>query len=175
MDSASTDNDAEWSYLCKRRTDLKIRSLTNRIYQQERQRIMELREGAVKAASLIAGSVALFRLVDPQILTACLAVIFVGTACSLVFSWGTKARDAAKRASEWMSLDRDIEAAGERTFTEPQLDGWSARCNEIESGEPAPNKVLLERSYLRACEALGCEAPEGGPRFAGWRPVLLVP
>lgn len=48
----------EWEYLCSRRLQIRIRSLTNRLYQQDRQRIMELREGLVKAASIAAGSAA---------------------------------------------------------------------------------------------------------------------
>jgi hypothetical protein len=104
--------DVEWQYLCNRRLDLKVRILTNTLYQQERQRIMEWREGIVKAASLIAGSVAIWRIVDAQLVMACLAVIFCGTAGSLVFGWGAKARDAAKRAAEWIAIDDDVERSG---------------------------------------------------------------
>lgn len=168
--------DSEWDYLCKRRFDIKVRTLTNRLYQQERQRIMERREGLMKAASLVAGSVAFASIVDPSIVKVCVAVIFLGTAGSLVFGWGTKARDAAKRAAEWIGIDRDIDKAGARRFTEVELDDWAARCNEVEAGEPAPNPALLERSFQRACESLGCDIPAGRTKvYMGWRPMMQIP
>ena len=135
---------------------------------------MEFREGLVKVASLIAGSVALARVLDPLVITWCIAVIFAGTAGSLVFGWGAKARDAAKRASEWVALDKDIEAAGERHFTEQQLNEWTARCNEVESSEPAANSLLLDECHRRACNALGSDAESDNRRFRAWlRPVMI--
>jgi hypothetical protein len=172
--TASLPN-TEWEYLHKRRFDIRLRCLTNRFYQQDRARVHELREGLVKAASLIAGSVAIAAIGNPDIVRWCAAVVFCGTAASLVFGWGPKARDAGRRAAEWTSLERDIEAAGERRFTEVQVDTWAARCNEIENGEPAPNKVLLERTYRRACQSLGVQAATGGPLGANWRPYVVLP
>lgn len=145
----------EWNYLWNRRFDLRLRVLMNQLYQQDRQRLFELREGGVKVCSLLAGSAVISRLADPQVITVAAAVIFISTATSLVFGWGAKARDAAKRSAEWSALHRDIDAAGERQFTERQLDSWFGRCNELEAGEPAANQVLLERCYRRAVEALG--------------------
>lgn len=167
--------DEEWAYLCNRRHDIRVRVLSNRLYQLERQRIMEQREGIVKVASLVAGSVAFARLANQQVIAACVAVIFVGTSASLVFGWGSKARDAAKRSADWVGLERDIEATGERGFTEADLDRWSARCNEIESGEPAANQTLFERCYLRACQAMGTKPADETIRVPWWRVVMVVP
>lgn len=150
-----------------RRQDLRIRALSNRRYQLERQRVMEWREGAVKVASLAAGSVAVTRIADAALIYSAVAVIFVGTSSSLVFGWGNKARDAAKRAAEWVAIDADIAEAGERDFTEQQLNSWEARCNRIESGEPAPNQVLLECCHQLACTALGRTA-SGDHGIARW-------
>ncbi|AQV94781.1 hypothetical protein BJN34_12910 [Cupriavidus necator] len=147
--------DAEYTYLWGRRYDLKVRALMNRMYYQERQRIFEWREGAIKAASIVAGSFAFANVASPEIIKSCAATIAVLTTASLVFGFGNKARDSAKRTTEWIQLERDINAAGERDFTESQLDQWSARANEIESGEPAAHRLLLERCNERAVEALG--------------------
>lgn len=166
-------HDPEWTYLHSVRHQLKMRVLMNRMYQQERARYMEMREGGVKVASLIAGSVTLAAVAAPDVVRACAAVIFAGTAASLVFGWANKSRDASRRAVEWIALDRDIAAAGERHFTEEQLNIWTARCNEIEAGEPAPNPVLLERCYRAAAAALDTQAGAGGP--ATWRPVFMLP
>lgn len=169
----STD---EWNYLCERRAELQVHVLANRLYQQERQRIFELREGAVKVISLVAGSVSFVKVADPQFLQVSAAVLVIATSASLVFTWGAKARDAAKRCSDWIALDRDIARAGERYFEERQLDEWKARCNEVESNEPAPNLILWEQSYARACASLGREPnPTGVPWGLRWRRAVLIP
>ena len=111
--SADALADKEWHYLCERRAHLRVHVLANRLYQQERQRIFELREGLVKVVSLVAGSVAFVRVTDAHLLQACSAALVVGTSAALVFGWGTKARDAAKRCADWAGLDRDIARTGE--------------------------------------------------------------
>lgn len=165
--------DPAWDYLHQRRFDVRLRALANRLYQQERQRRFELLEGGVKVLSLVAGSVAFWRVAtDPEVVKWAAAVLFVLTAMSLVFGWGNKARDGARRASEWATLERDIEAAGERGFTEQQLAEWFARCNEIEIGEPPQHRILWERCYLRATKTLGGTPSIGGPPT--WWPVIVL-
>lgn len=168
--------DAEYLQdLWNRRQALKLRALSNRLYQQERGRLLEWREGAVKVASLMAGSVALSRVLDPAVVNACIAVIFAGTCASLVFGWSAKARDASRRAADWTVLERDIEAAGERQFTELNLDAWTARAAEIEAGEAGVSRTLHERTYTRACEALGLTPVRAATWWELHRPVVLVP
>jgi hypothetical protein len=148
----------------------------NRMYYQERQRIFEFREGVGKAVSLIAGSVAFANVTDTEIVRFASAFVAIAGASSLVFGFGSKARDSAKRSAEWAQLERDIESAGERDFVESQLNEWAARCNEIEAGEPAPHPGLLERCYLRACAALG--STPSPSKLSWWqrvRPALLIP
>jgi|CXWL01.1.fsa_nt_gi hypothetical protein len=161
--------------LWNRRQALKLRALSNRLYQQDRWRLLERREGMVKVASLLAGSVALSRVLDPTVVNACVAVIFAGTSASLVFGWSAKARDASRRAADWTALERDIEAAGERQFTEQQLDAWTGRAAEIEAGEAGMNRALYERAYARACEALGLTPVRAATWWELHRPVVLVP
>lgn len=133
---------------------------------------METREGLVKVASLLAGSVALANVASPSVVRWAAAVIFCGTAASLVFAWGAKARDAARRSSDWAALERDIDSAGERHFTEVMLDAWTARCSEIEASEPKANERMLESSYSDACESLGA-APTVRSKKTRWS--FLVP
>lgn len=165
--------DAEWKYLWQRRSDVRLRVAMNRLYQLERQRRMEFREGLVKVASLVLGSAVAVRLSNGDALAWGGLMVLVGNSASLVFGWGNKARDAARRSAEWVGLERQIEAAGERHFTESDVAGWAARCNEVESGEPAPNERLLERAYLRACESLGAPPTPSSRRLIGW--PLLIP
>lgn len=176
MDSA---DDTTADYLWTRRQNLKLRALSNRLYQQDRARVHELREGAVKAASLIAGSVALANVVDQTTIQVCVSVIFAGTAASLVFGWGVKARDAARRAAEWTALDADIDEAGERTFTEANLDHWAARCSKLEAGEPSCNQGMWQDAFDRACRTLAMKPDLPGQnedlRKFGflWRSVIV--
>ena len=146
---------SEYEYLFNRRCDVRQRVLANRIYYQERQRIFEFREGLIKVVSILAGSYAFAKVADSTIVGWCAIAITTSSAASLVFGFGTKARDSAKRSSEWAMLERDIELAGERHFTEDQLSQWASRCNEIEAGEPAAHPGLFERANHRACEAMG--------------------
>lgn len=94
----SDEND---KYLWQRRYDIKVRALTNRMYYQERQRIFDQREGFIKAASILAGSFAFAKVTDPKIIQWCAVIITGGSTLSLVFGYGNKARDSAKRSSAW--------------------------------------------------------------------------
>jgi hypothetical protein len=163
----------ETEYLWIRRSDIHQRVLMNRMYYQERQRIFEWRDGFVKVISILAGSVAFGRIAHPEIVQWCAAIITTTSAASLVFGFGTKARDSAKRSAEWALIERDMESIGERRFEESDINKWAARCNEIEAGEPAAHPVLLERCNQRACEAIGSTTKE----LTFWqrhRPILII-
>lgn len=174
MTDAADNLDAE--YLWSRRAAIQLRTLTNRIYYQERQRIFETREGVIKVIAILCGSLAFAKIAEPALVQWCAAAITVSSAASLVFGFGAKARDSARRNSEWALLDRDIELAGQRDFTEGDLAKWAARCNEIEAGEPAAHTGLMERCYQRACTALG-QVPESPAALSSWRrhlpPVVI--
>ncbi|MDD5322754.1 MAG: hypothetical protein PHD43_19510 [Methylococcales bacterium] len=162
-------------YLWQRRYDVKVRALMNRMYYQERQRIFEWREGFIKAASILAGSIAFANVTDPEIIKWCAVFITAASTFSLVFGYGNKARDSVKRSAEWAQLERDIEQVGERDFTEENINQWFARANDIEAGEPAAHRILLERSYERAVEILGGEAEIKFNCFKRHFPPIMVP
>lgn len=67
-----------------------------------------------------------------------------------------------------------MERAGERNLNEEQLNGWAARCNEIEVGEPAVHPGLWERSYQRACKSLGSTPKCEVSFFERHRPVIFL-
>lgn len=167
-------NETEIEYLHNRHFNLRVRVLANLLYQQKRQSIFETREGFVKVASLAAGSVALTKVADPGAVNAMIAVIFVGTAGSLVFGWSTKAKDAAKRCSEWTGLQAEIDRVGERGYTEEQLCQWQASCTSIESGEPSPNTRLFGNCTSKAATALGSPGAKT-KRMPWWLFVPILP
>ena len=103
-------NDDNHNDLWERRYEIKERALLNRMYQQERRRFYEGREGFIKAVSILAGSIAFANVADPAIIKWCAAFITGFSTASLVFGFGEKARDSVKRSAEWTQLERDIEA-----------------------------------------------------------------
>ena len=167
--------EADHDYLWKRRHEVKVRALTNRMYYQERQRIFECREGLIKAASILAGSIAFARVADQEIVQWCAAFITASSTTSLVFGYGNKARDSVKRSAEWALLERDIDLVGERDFTEQQINQWFATANEIEADEPAAHRILLERCYERAVDALGGTAEIKLGIFGRHLPLIMIP
>lgn len=164
----------ETDYLWGRRSGILLRALTNRFYYQERQRIFELREGGVRVVSILGGSVAFANIAYAVIIQYCAAAIAITSAASLVFGFGSKARDSLKRSEGWALLERDIERVGERSFNEEQVNEWTARCNEMEAGEPVQHPGLLERSYLRACAVLDSAPTSDAGWWARARPAIIV-
>lgn len=166
----------EYEFHWNRRHNVMVHALSNRIYQQERQRKMEFREATIKVASLLFGSAAFAAwLSNPDVAHVASAAVLVSTTCSMVFGFSAKARDAAKRATEWAILDRDINSVGPIDFTPDQVNSWAARCSEIEAGEPAPNHRLFQRSYERACKALGGTPSEVASGLSRLVPTVFIP
>ena len=162
-------------YLWQKRYDIKVRALTNRIYYQERGRLFEFREGFIKAVSIAAGSVALAKVTDPDIIQYCAAFITLASTISLVFGYGQKARDSIKFSAEWAMLEREIDQAGERDFTEQQINTWFARANEIEASEPSAHKRLFKRCHQRAVKTLGGTMEFSKSWLDLYCPVFLIP
>ncbi|WP_143054440.1 hypothetical protein [Massilia timonae] len=163
----------DFEYLWNKRCDVQLRALTNRLYYQERQKIFEWRDGIVKVISILAGSVAFGNVTHALVIQWCAAIVTISSAASLVFGFGNKARDSAKRSAEWALLEKSIEEQGERTFIEADLAKWTARCNEIEAGEPAAHPALFEECYQRACSSLGSKPNEPCPKFR-WVPIRII-
>lgn len=163
----------EWKYLHGRYFDLRHRVISNRLYQQERQSRLESREGVVKVFSLASGTAALAKIADPMVVSVAASIIFIGTAASLVFSWGNKARDAAKRSTEWAALEKDIDHVGARNFTEQQVNEWLSSCSSIENGEPAPNRALFNICSERATRIL--RGTFNSKPTPGWHFIIFIP
>lgn len=139
-----------------------VRAYANRLYQQDRWRILERRENVVKAASVVLGTAAFadikgFFGQNSELLAVLLLLFVVVNAVALVFQWGAKSRDAAKRSAEWTLLVREMEKAGAAECGPEHLNLWRSRCAEIESGEPSANEYLKWRAIDRACETLDAE------------------
>lgn len=168
-------NTDENDYLWKRRCEVKYRAQSNRLYQLERWRIMEWRENIIKVCSIFGGTVAFTEIASPTVRIWAGAMVAFANVMSLVFGYGAKARDASKRSAEWTLLERDIDAIGERDYTEEMVNDWAARCHSIELGEPVANKWLLHRCSESAALAMGGEAQQRTkPWHERWRVFYFI-
>lgn len=153
-----TAQEIEDQYLWERRTIILVRVLSNRLYQQQRQTIMERRDQLLKLVSIISGTAIFVDLQTSFDLVKWLgAPIAIAGVFSLVFNYAAKASDASKRYSDWTQLNRLIAAKGERDFTEEDLKEWDAKANEIEIGEMALNRVLMLKCNVDACSITKCQ------------------
>ena len=161
-----SDFDGSTEYL-----NVHVRAYANRLYHQERWRILERRENSVKALSVVLGTAAFAEIKgilpngEVPLLPFFVFAFVVANAVSLVFQWGSKARDSAKRSAEWTQLEKDLEKVGPRKADDEKVTAWNARAAEIEAGEPAINQHLMWRSINRACVALGAEQEQ---QAKGW-------
>jgi hypothetical protein len=98
---------------------------------------------------LLLGSAALVAVTPGGLIKVFAVLVLLGSVSSLVFQWGTKARDAAKRQDEWTSLEKKIVGVGKFDF-ESQLPEWQACAAEIEAGEDAIKKKWFDSSESEA-------------------------
>lgn len=141
---------------------LLFRVYANRLYQQDRWRILERRENFVKAASVVLGTAAFadvkgFFGSQPEFVAGLVLAFVTVNVVSLVFQWGAKARDAAKRSGDWTTLERDMQLIGQAGASDDKLNQWRARCAEIETSEPSTNAHMQWLAQQRAAEALDVE------------------
>lgn len=174
-DNNPDSSDGSYRYLWGRRSAVKHAAQTNRLYQLERQQIMEWRENIIKVCSVFGGTLAFTETASDQVRVWAGAAVVFANLMSLVFGYGAKARDASKRTAEWTLLARDIEAAGERDFTEEQIKEWAARCHTIEVGEPIANKWLLVRCSEMSASSMKAkiDAPPR-PWYEKWRIFYFI-
>lgn len=113
--------------------------------------------GALAAA--VSGSAAVASLLarlDPAPVTAAVAVTAVTGACELVFGTAKAARRHNGLAREFISLEKDLVAAGDAP-SEPCLRALQARRLDIEAREPPVLRVLDAICHDELVTALGIE------------------
>lgn len=136
-------DDDEHKHLWNRRCDIIYRAELSTLYHRKRERFFALLDRWDKIFTLLFGTAAFAQVItlDRQPL---LALPFVMLAlASLIFDFAESARRHGELASSFKLLESTIEAAGERDFVEPDLNLWSARLREIESGETSVYNLLV--------------------------------
>ncbi len=110
---------------------------------------------------MVGGSAAAARFGGDAWLPLIALAITGGSAASLVFGLAESARRHSDLATQHKRLEAEILAAGENSPTEAELPRWSARCAEIEAGEPDALFVLTQLCEERLNLANG--TPEKSP------------
>jgi hypothetical protein len=161
--------------------DALVRVQSNRGYHQLRRNILERRENLIKVISLVAASGAFVDVktlisqlagvitgtpsvgpvtpvagvtVGSASLTVLLLTIVIANIWGLVFQWGAKSRDAAKRFDAWAALEGKMIKIGLISFNEENLKDWEREMVELELGEPKINAYLALRAECEARRVL---------------------
>ncbi|MBU9614739.1 hypothetical protein KTE96_23675 [Burkholderia multivorans] len=135
--------DVEHKHLWNRRCDLLYRAELSTLYHRKRARFFALLDRWDKIFTLLFGSAAFAQVITLD-RNPWLALPFVVLAfASLIFDFSESARRHGELASSFKMLESTIEGTGERDFTESDLNAWSARLREIESGETSAYSLLV--------------------------------
>ena len=97
----------------------------------------------IKLLSLIGGSAAVTRIATTDLIIAIGLTIAIANALGLVMAYADRSRKHAELACSFKKLEGEIVAAGERDFTEQDLNQWEAKLREIEVGEPPELSTLI--------------------------------
>jgi len=162
--------EAELDYLWERRDALLHRAELSTRYHRKRERFFALLDKWDKIFTLLFGSAAFVQIIsfDKYPLLAFPFVTFA--IASLVFDFSENTRKHSDLASHFKMLESAIEAVGQRDFTETDLNTWSARICEIESGEPAIYNLLVRICQNEIARAKGKKADVTAIPF--WRAGL---
>lgn len=114
------------------------------IYHRKRERFFALLDRLGKACALIAGTAVFSKLLLEDFKAYAGLFVAVVTLLSLVFSWADKARLHNELAQKFFQVQAAIAAAGERGFTEEQINLWKSQIHLIEVGEPPTLSGLVQ-------------------------------
>ncbi|OJB44739.1 hypothetical protein [Burkholderia ubonensis] len=114
------------------------------LYHQKRERFFELWDKLTKAAALLGGSAALYKISDPHVVGIVAVVITAASALSLVFSFSERARRHSELSKEFKSLVADMLKVGPFDFNDANLNSWDEARYRLESKEPPALSLLVQ-------------------------------
>lgn len=133
-------SDGDW----ERRHEVLYGTEMSALYHQKRERFFELSDKLTKAFSLLGGSAALFKASDARTVAVIAVIITAGSALSLVFGFSERARRHSELSREFKSLIADIHDAGLFSYTQQDIDRWSAAKCRIDVKEPPALGLLVQ-------------------------------
>lgn len=136
------------------------------LYHQKRERFFELLDKFSKAAAVIGGSAALWKIADTGTVEIIAMVITVTSTLSLVFSFSDRSRRHAELAVGFRLISAEIAAKGKRNATEDDINSWKGKIHTSEAKEPPALAALV--TLCRNELALAEEQPHIVRRQAFW-------
>mgnify|MGYP001810027995 CR=1 FL=1 len=130
-------------YLWDRRWKIINRAQLSTLYHRKRERFFDFWDRFIKGVAIIGGSAAFARLGSPDVTAYAAGLVAVSSTFSLVFGLSERARRHSDLARQFIMLEADITAKGEREFTEPDINRWDAKVREIEAAEPPAHRALV--------------------------------
>ena len=141
--TAVPKNDVEEGWLWDKREGILTRAELSTLYHRKLERVLSRTDRLIKLLSLIGGSAAIARVATTDVIVAIGLTIAIANGLGLVMAFADRSRKHAELASSFKLLEREIVAAGERDFTERDLNQWEASLREIEAGEPPDLSALV--------------------------------
>jgi hypothetical protein len=144
------------NYLWKKRHAVLYHAELSSLYHRKRERFFALFDRGSKAFALIAGTAAFSSLLETaEAKSYAGLVVALVTIPGLVFGWADKARLHSDLAQKFTQIQAEIAQAGERDFTEQQLNEWSAKLRLIEATEPPALSALVKHCQNQLAAASG--------------------
>jgi hypothetical protein len=137
------NDEVEQEWLWEKREKLLLRAELSTVYHRKLERALSRSDRLIKLLSLIGGSAAITRVATTDLIIAIGLMIAIANALGLVMAFADRSRKHAELACSFKKLEREIVAAGERDFTERDVNQWEAELREIEIGEPPELSALI--------------------------------
>jgi len=135
--------DANDGYLWPRRESVLYRVQLSTLYHRKRERFLAFLDRAVSAIAIVGGSAAFANLGGPGYAKLAAAVIALTSTIGLVFGLGERARRHSELARQFLDLEAQMILAGERDFSEADVNRWDATVRAIEASEPPTLGALV--------------------------------
>ncbi|MRX08858.1 hypothetical protein GJ697_13530 [Pseudoduganella sp. FT25W] len=135
-------SETELDHAFNKRCDALYKAELSALYHQKRERFFELADKLGKAASLIGGSAALWKLSNGDVVAVMAACVTVSSALSLVFSFSERSKRHAELAQGFRLIISEVLAKSEFDVTPVDAGSWMSRVCALEAKEPPSLSAL---------------------------------
>lgn len=154
---ATTFTEAELDHAFAKRCDALYRAELSALYHQKRERFFELADKLGKAASLIGGSAALWKIGNENFVAAMAACVTTSSALSLVFSFSERSKRHSELAQGFRTIISEILAKSEFDITPVDAGAWMSKVCALEVKEPPSLSALTVLCQNELAIAKGAE------------------
>lgn len=145
----------EDQFLWEKRHWVKYGAELSALYHRKRERFYDLLDKLTKALAIAFSSAAVAAIMNPLWVQVFGSFVAISTTIGLVFGFAEKARRHSDLAAQFVRLEAEIAARGERDFEEDDLSRWEGRLREIEAAEPPTLGALVRLCQNQIARAHG--------------------